>query len=57
MQDEELAQQVRDAVEALNETLTKAARHSLAVNLRTTSHQTTHGVEQVVVEARIFKQL
>ncbi|HYE43788.1 MAG TPA: hypothetical protein VEA15_10380 [Caulobacteraceae bacterium] len=57
MNDEEMAQQVRDAVAALNEALTQAARNSLAVNLRTTAHQTTHGVEQVVVEARIFKQL
>jgi len=57
MTDDELAQQVRDAVTTLNEVLAQAARHSLAVNLRTTSHQTTHGVEQVVVEARIFKQL
>ena len=57
MKDEQVAQQVRDAVAKLNEALTQAARQSLAVNLRTTSHQTTHGVEQVVVEARIFKQL
>ena len=57
MTDQDVAQQVRDAVAALNEALTAAARSSLAVNLRTTAHQTTHGVEQVVVEARIFKQL
>ncbi|WP_199229644.1 hypothetical protein [Azospirillum sp. TSO22-1] len=57
MNDDELAKQVRDAVATLNEVLTRAARHSLAVTLRTTSHQTTNGVEQVVVEARIFKQL
>ena len=57
MKDQDVAQRVRDAVAALNEALTEAARNSLAVNLRTTSHQTTHGVEQVVVEARIFKQL
>lgn len=57
MKDEQLAQQVRDTVAKLNEVLAEAARQSLAVNLRTTSHQSTHGVEQVVVEARIFKQL
>lgn len=57
MSDENLAQRVRDAVAALNEVLAQAAKSSLAVNLRTTAHQSTHGVEQVVVEARIFKQL
>ncbi|WP_431860355.1 hypothetical protein [Azospirillum sp.] len=57
MNDEDLAKQVRDAVATLNEVLTQAARHSLAVTLRTTAHQTTNGVEQVVVEARILKQL
>lgn len=57
MKDEELAKQVRDAVAALNEVLAEAARHSLAVTVRTTAHQTTNGVEQVVVESRIFKQL
>ena len=57
MTDEELAKAVRDAVGKLNEALAEAARHSLAVTLRTTAHQTTSGVEQVVAEARIFKQL
>ncbi|MBP2314128.1 hypothetical protein [Azospirillum soli] len=57
MTDEELAQSVRAAVERLNEALAVAARHSVAVTLRTTAHQTTNGVEQIVVEARIFKQL
>lgn len=57
MSDEELAKQVRDAVATLNEVLILAARNSLAVTLRTTAHQTTNGVEQTVVEARIFKQL
>ena len=57
MKDEDLAQQVRDAVTALNEALSKAARHSLAVTLRTTAHQTAHGVEQIVAEATIFKRL
>ncbi len=57
MTDEDLAQRVRDAVATLNETLTVAAHHRLAISLNTTSHQTTHGVERVVVEARIFKQL
>lgn len=57
MTDEELARSVRAAVERLNEALATAARHSVAVTLRTTAHQTTNGVEQVVVEARIFKQL
>lgn len=57
MKDEELAQQVRDAVAALNEVLNTAARHSLAVTVRATLHQTTHGVEQAVVEVKICKQL
>ncbi|WP_173380531.1 hypothetical protein [Azospirillum sp. B510] len=57
MTDAELARSVRDAVERLNSALAEAARHNLAVTLRTTSHQTGGGVEQVVVEPRIFKQL
>ncbi len=57
MTDEALAQAVREAVDTLNERLALAARHSLAVTLRTTAHQTTSGVEQVVVEPRIYKQL
>ena len=57
MTDEELAKLVRDSVARLNEVLAKAARNNLAVTLRTTSHQSTHGVEQIVVEAQIFKQL
>lgn len=57
MTDAELAQTVRDAVERLNAALAEAARHNLAVTLRTTAHQTTGGVEQVVVEPRIFKLL
>nr|WP_222529023.1 hypothetical protein [Azospirillum sp. 412522] len=57
MTDEDLAQTVRDAVERLNAALAEAARHNLAVTLRTTAHQTTGGVEQIVVEPRIFKQL
>ncbi|HYF87307.1 hypothetical protein [Azospirillum sp.] len=57
MTDTELAQSVRDAVDTLNAALAEAACHNLAVTLRTTSHQTTGGVEQVVVETRIFKQL
>jgi hypothetical protein len=57
MTDAELAQSVRNAVDTLNAALAEAARHNLAVTLRTTSHQTTGGVEQIVVEPRIFKQL
>ncbi|CBS90827.1 hypothetical protein [Azospirillum lipoferum] len=57
MTDAELAQSVRTAVEKLNSALAEAARQNLAVTLRTTAHQTTGGVEQVVVETRIFKQL
>lgn len=57
MSDAEIAQSVREAVERLNAALAEAARHNLAVTLRTTAHQTTGGVEQVVVEPRIFKQL
>ncbi|MFP5511987.1 MAG: hypothetical protein ACLGJC_02730 [Alphaproteobacteria bacterium] len=57
MTDDELAQSVRDAVDNLNAALAEAARQNLAVTLRTTAHQTTGGVEQVVVETRIFKQL
>ncbi|CAO3439866.1 hypothetical protein [Azospirillum endophyticum] len=57
MTDAELAQSVRDAVERLNAALAEAARHNLAVTLRSTAHQTTGGVEQIVVEPRIFKQL
>ncbi len=57
MTDTELAQTVREAVAALNKTLAAAARHNLAVTLRTTAHQTTSGVEQVVVATQIFKQL
>ncbi|WP_169732778.1 hypothetical protein [Azospirillum halopraeferens] len=57
MTDEELARAVREAVANLNGTLALAARQSLAVHLRTTSHQTAHGVEQIVVEAKILKQL
>ncbi|CAO3361852.1 hypothetical protein [Azospirillum sp. A29] len=57
MSDAEIAQTVREAVERLNAALAEAARHNLAVTLRTTAHQTTGGVEQVVVEPRIFKQL
>ncbi|MBK1838174.1 hypothetical protein JHL17_12190 [Azospirillum sp. YIM B02556] len=57
MTDTELAQSVRDAVDRLNAALAEAARHNLAVTLRSTAHQTTGGVEQIVVEPRIFKQL
>jgi hypothetical protein len=57
MTDEEVARTVRDAVAALNEALATAARQGVAVDLRQTAHQTTSGVERVVVEARIFKQL
>ncbi|MGQ9367625.1 hypothetical protein [Azospirillum sp. A39] len=57
MSDEELARAVRDAVTRLNEALAMAARQSLAVTVRSTSHQTAHGVEQLVMEARIMKQL
>ncbi|HEY0837036.1 MAG TPA: hypothetical protein VGE72_24205 [Azospirillum sp.] len=57
MKDEQLAREVRDAVAKLNEVLARAARQNLAVHLRTTVHQTTGGVEQVVVETKIFKQL
>ena len=57
MTDAELAQSVRDAVERLNAALAEAARHNLAVTLRTTAHQTTGGVEQIVVEPRLLKQL
>ena len=57
MNDEEVARTVRDAVAALNEALATAARQGVAVDLRQTAHQTTSGVERVVVEAQIFKQL
>ncbi|SMH34316.1 hypothetical protein [Azospirillum agricola] len=57
MKDADLAKAVRDAVATLNEALAQAAQHNLAVTLRTTAHQTTGGVERVVVEPRIFKQL
>ncbi len=57
MRDADLAKTVRDAVAALNEALALAARHNLAVTLRTTAHQTTGGVERVVVNSQIFKQL
>ncbi|HYH19817.1 MAG TPA: hypothetical protein VD995_14480 [Azospirillum sp.] len=57
MKDEQLAREVRETVTKLNEVLARAARHNLAVTLRTTAHQTTGGVEQVVVETKIFKQL
>lgn len=57
MRDADLAKTVRDAVAALNEALALAARHNLAVTLRTTAHQTTSGVERVVVDSQIFKQL
>ncbi|HYD29788.1 MAG TPA: hypothetical protein VEB64_02885 [Azospirillaceae bacterium] len=52
-----MATAVRDAVSRLNATLAAAAKASLAVTLTTTAHQTTGGVEQVVVEAKIYKQL
>jgi len=55
--DAELAKAVRDAVAVLNETLAEAARNNLAVTLRATAHQTTGGVEQVVVETQIHKRL
>jgi hypothetical protein len=57
MRDADLAKTVRDAVAALNEALALAARHNLAVTLRITAHQTTGGVERVVVDSQIFKQL
>lgn len=57
MKDEQLAREVREAVAKLNEVLARAAQQNLAVTLRTTAHQTTGGVEQVVVETKIFKQL
>lgn len=57
MTDADLAGAVRDAVAALNQTLAEAARHNLAVVLRTTTHQTTGRVEQTVVATQIFKQL
>ncbi|WP_199902305.1 hypothetical protein [Azospirillum sp. B506] len=57
MTDAELAQTVRDAVDRLNAALAEAAQHNLSVTLRTTAHQTAGGVEQVVVEPRILKQL
>jgi len=56
--DEQVVKSVRDAVARLNEALAEAARAGLSVTLRTTSHQTTTaGVEQVVVDARIYKLL
>ncbi|WP_448206600.1 hypothetical protein [Azospirillum sp. sgz302134] len=57
MTDEELARGVREAVAALNEALAAAARQGVAVELRTTAHQTTTGVEQLVAEVRLFKQI
>ena len=57
MKDEDVANTLRQAVAALNEALALAARNGLAVTLRTTSHQTTHGVEQLVAEVQILKQL
>lgn len=57
MNDDEVAQAVRAAVAALNEAMTAAARQGIAVELRTTAHQTTNGVPQVVAEARLFKRL
>ncbi len=58
MPDDLVVKSVRDAVARLNEALAEAARAGLAVTLRNTAHQTTTtGVEQVVVEARIYKLL
>lgn len=57
MTDEQIAKAVRDAIASLNQALAEAARHNVAVTLRTTAHQTATGAEQVVVEPRIFKLL
>lgn len=57
MQDDQRANAVRDAVSRLNQALADAARANLAVKLSTTAHQTASGVERIVVEARIYKQL
>ncbi|WP_207456927.1 hypothetical protein [Azospirillum sp. SYSU D00513] len=57
MQDEEIARTLREAVAALNEALSLAARGGLAVKLRTTAHQTTSGVERLVADVQIFKRL
>ncbi len=58
MNDEYVVKNVREAVARLNEALAEAARARLSVTVLTTSHQTTTaGIEQVVVEARIYKLL
>ncbi len=57
MTDEELARTVRAAIAELNRALAEAARHGVAVELRTAAHQTGGGAEQVVVDARISKPL
>jgi len=58
MTDEQLAAAIRESVARLNDILTEAARTGLSVTVRITSHQTyLPGVEQLVVEPRIFKQL
>lgn len=57
MNDEELARMVRAAIADLNRALAEAARHGVAVELRTATHQTGGGAEKVVVDARISKPL
>ena len=58
MHDEQLAHAVRNAISQLNDTLADAARAGLSVTVRTTAHQTAiAGIEQLVVDARILKQL
>ena len=57
MNDIELANRVRDAVARLNNALREAAQANLSVELKATTHQTTGGAPQAVVEARIYKAI
>ena len=55
--DAALAAEIRSAVARINEALAMASRQNLKVSLRTTTHQTSSGVELVVIEAEICKRL
>ena len=57
MPHDQLAKSVREAVAQLNTALADAAQAGLAIQLRNTAHQSTSGVEQLVVEVKIFRQL
>lgn len=57
MKDTDIADRIRSAVAELNDALSTAARAGLVVELATKTHQTTGGMEQTVVEARIYRQL